>query len=77
VICGAKVQLFCDICKSLWGKVESLSVIGYWILGIGKGGDKKKRARYHIELLTHYEKHYLLITQLLAQNTIYKYRAKA
>lgn len=26
----------------------------------------KKRARYHIELFFHYEKHYLLITQLLA-----------
>ena len=55
---------------------ESWKFIGYWVLDIGKG-DKKKRARYHIELLTHYEKHYLLITQLLAQNTIYKYRAKA
>ena len=61
-VCGGKL------------KVYRLLGIGYWILA---RGDKKKRARYHIELLTHYEKHYLLITQLLAQKTIYKYRAKA
>ena len=33
--------------------------IGYWIWDNGYG-QEKKRARYHIELFFHYEKHYLL-----------------
>lgn len=70
-VCGGKLKVYRLLGIGYW-----VLVIGYWVLDIGKG-DKKKRARYHIELLTHYEKHYLLITQLLAQNTIYKYRAKA
>ena len=49
-ISAAKVVKILHVCKFFW-----ILDMGYWILV-----RIKKRARYHIELFFHYEKHYLL-----------------
>lgn len=56
-ISAAKVVKILHVCKFF---------LGYWVWDNGYGimgmgyGQEKKRARYHIELFFHYEKHYLL-----------------